>query len=565
MSRKILLKRNGTNGSLPTAAQIVQGELTVNYYAGNEFLATKNSDNEIATFSSDTVWQEYHDNVEQVTAAAINDLNETKLSISDAEETYQSKLTFDGTPTENSLNPVTSGGVYAAIQNSSVDTDDELDDESENPIQNQAVTKRLMEMDRVYAAAINDLNANKQDTITLDETPTVDSENPITSGGVYEAMQDYEVVFTNSGATPSVEGAINLATSEDFSDVASAFEEGKDIVGVMPINLEDGYSARLALDAVYVDNNGADVLYAFVGVMVDVDGVTKIFRWVDPDESDVCMVYDDTGITVDATLDDTSTNPVQNRAIASMFATVDEVTSAAINDLYESKMSASEAELTFQPKLTAGDRITISYDNTISSTCDLTAVEPDEDIDPAGNVRNSHIYCEVIDHYLCVTGADRFLNSNYVPIIFRRSKNKRGWSWNHYGSCVSLSSEGTKEPDFVKIQTAQRLNHETIHKVIVNDSDDLTYFPQAHLNNIDDVVVSHGRLQYRLFCENDGKFSNVKTKWGLAFIHAEDFPDAAHRVDLNRLATNIAPFTLYYYWDTDHGSTPSDVIMVAMV
>ena len=152
-----------------------------------------------------------------------------------------------------------------------------------------------------------------------------------------------------------------------------------------------------------------------------------------------------------------------------------------------------------------------------------------------------------------------------MPIIFRRSKNKRGWSWNHYGSCVSLSSEGTKEPDFVKIQTAQRLNHETIHKVIVNDSDDLTYFPQAHLNNIDDVVVSHGRLQYRLFCENDGKFSNVKTKWGLAFIHAEDFPDAAHRVDLNRLATNIAPFTLYYYWDTDHGSTPSDVIMVAMV
>ena len=565
MSRKILLKRNSTNGSLPTAAQIVQGELTVNYYAGNEFLATKNSDNEIATFSSDTVWQEYHDNVEQVTAAAINDLNESKLSISDAEETYQSKLTFDGTPTENSLNPVTSGGVYAAIQNSSVDTDDELDDESENPIQNQAVTKRLMEMDRVYAAAINDLNANKQDTITLDETPAVDSENPITSGGVYEAMQDYVVVFTNSGVTPSVEGVINLATSEDFSDVASAFEEGKDIVGVMPINLDDGYSARLALDAVYVDDNGVDVLYAFVGVMVDVDGVTKIFRWVDPDESDVCMVYDDAGITVDATLDDTSTNPVQNRAIASMFATVDEVTSAAINDLYESKMSASEAELTFQPKLTAGDRITISYDNTISSTCDLTAVDPDEDIDPAGNVRNSHIYCEVIGHCLCVTGADRFLNSNYVPIIFRRSKNKRGWSWNHYGSCVSLSSEGTKEPDFVKIQTTQRSNHETIHKVIVNDSDDLTYFPQAHLNTINDVVVSHGRFQYRLFRTTGGKYSNVKTKWGLAFIHAEDFPDAAHRVDLNRLATNIAPFTLYYYWGTDHGSTPSDVIMVAMV
>ena len=48
---------------------------------------------------------------------------------------------MDSTPTENSTNPVTSGGVYTAL-------------------------------------------GNKQNTLTFDSTPTADSTNPVTSGGV---------------------------------------------------------------------------------------------------------------------------------------------------------------------------------------------------------------------------------------------------------------------------------------------------------------------------------------------------------------------------------------------
>ena len=52
---------------------------------------------------------------------------------------------IDTTPTQNSSNPITSGGVYTALQ-------------------------------------------EKQDTLTFDSTPTQSSTNPVTSGGVYAAL-----------------------------------------------------------------------------------------------------------------------------------------------------------------------------------------------------------------------------------------------------------------------------------------------------------------------------------------------------------------------------------------
>lgn len=57
----------------------------------------------------------------------------------------QDTLTFDNTPTQNSNNPVKSGGVYTALQ-------------------------------------------GKQDTLTFDNTPTASSNNPVKSGGVYDAV-----------------------------------------------------------------------------------------------------------------------------------------------------------------------------------------------------------------------------------------------------------------------------------------------------------------------------------------------------------------------------------------
>ena len=52
INRHVLLPRSSKPGSKPTADSINYGELAVNYAAGNEFLSTKNSNNEIVVFPS---------------------------------------------------------------------------------------------------------------------------------------------------------------------------------------------------------------------------------------------------------------------------------------------------------------------------------------------------------------------------------------------------------------------------------------------------------------------------------------------------------------------------------
>lgn len=92
----------------------------------------------------------------------------------------QGELTFDNAPTEDSTNPVESGGVYEAL-------------------------------------------ALKQDTLTIDSAPTESSTNPVESGGVYTALGNKQDTLTfngtysastNPAATVStVTGAISTAVS----------------------------------------------------------------------------------------------------------------------------------------------------------------------------------------------------------------------------------------------------------------------------------------------------------------------------------------------------------------
>ena len=60
--------------------------------------------------------------------------------------------------------------------------DDALSETSENPVQNKVVTKAL---------------ADKQDTLTFDSVPTKDSENPVTSGGLYVVLGDIDTILDN--------------------------------------------------------------------------------------------------------------------------------------------------------------------------------------------------------------------------------------------------------------------------------------------------------------------------------------------------------------------------------
>ena len=96
--------------------------------------------------------------------------------------TKQDKLTFDQSPTSGSSNPVTSGGIYSYVENKVSDM------ETKTNASDTYATKAQLE---AYATteSVNHAVDGKQDKLTFDQSPTPNSANPVTSGGVYAALQ----------------------------------------------------------------------------------------------------------------------------------------------------------------------------------------------------------------------------------------------------------------------------------------------------------------------------------------------------------------------------------------
>lgn len=113
---------------------------------------------------SDYYTKEEIDDAHLTISAALNELHDEK----------QDLLNFDNSPTQNSTNPVTSGGVYNALQNVQPD------------------------MSNYYnKTEVDTALANKQNTLKFDSAPTQNSTNPVTSGGVYTALQNVQPDMSN--------------------------------------------------------------------------------------------------------------------------------------------------------------------------------------------------------------------------------------------------------------------------------------------------------------------------------------------------------------------------------
>lgn len=123
------------------------------YYLGSTYICIADSTGNLPT--NTTYWQieakgvsdasdlDYDNTVSGLTA------DDVQEAVDELASEKQDNLTFDASPTENSTNPVTSGGVYTAL-------------------------------------------GNKQDTLTFDNIPTENSTNPVKSGGVYSAIEDVQ-------------------------------------------------------------------------------------------------------------------------------------------------------------------------------------------------------------------------------------------------------------------------------------------------------------------------------------------------------------------------------------
>ena len=116
----------------------------------------------------------------------------------------QDALTFDDAPTAGSANPVKSGGVKTALDAKANNADlatiaksGKLSDATED-----ATHRTVTDAEKAAWNA-------KQNALTFDTTPTANSSNPVTSGGVKTALDakaaKSEIVKTSTGLTDSVD------------------------------------------------------------------------------------------------------------------------------------------------------------------------------------------------------------------------------------------------------------------------------------------------------------------------------------------------------------------------
>lgn len=104
---------------------------------------------------------------EEVISAALNKLNDDIAVNTSAIATKQNTLTFDSTPTANSTNPVTSGGVYTALQDVLTNEDGEVISESLNDLNLRIlandgdIDELTTTVDRLSAGAVNTINFNE--------------------------------------------------------------------------------------------------------------------------------------------------------------------------------------------------------------------------------------------------------------------------------------------------------------------------------------------------------------------------------------------------------------------
>ena len=208
-----------------------------------ELMALINEKLDIAAFN---IHQANRNNPHRVTAAQVGlgsvdntaDLDKPVSAATQAAlNAKQDALTFDATPTVGSANPVTSGGVAAAV-NAKLDIAafNIHQANRNNPHRVTAAQVGLgsvdntADLDKPVSAATQTALDAKQDALTFDATPTVGSTNPVTSGGIADAV---------GGKAPAIYASASGAVAS-FDDGAGGMPLKSLAVTVLPAQAGEG-------------------------------------------------------------------------------------------------------------------------------------------------------------------------------------------------------------------------------------------------------------------------------------------------------------------------------------
>lgn len=169
---------------------------------------------------------------------------------------YQTKLTFDTTPTANSTNPVTSGGIKSYVDS---------------------------KVSSSGGSGSVDLSGY-QTKLTFDTTPTADSTNPVTSGGIKAALDGKP---SNTGAGASGTWGINISGNASTATKATYDDYGHVIRATYVTKADlSNYYTKAQVDSAIANagvSGGADLSNYYTKTQVDTAIAAAISAIVDGD------------------------------------------------------------------------------------------------------------------------------------------------------------------------------------------------------------------------------------------------------------------------------------------
>lgn len=155
---------------------------------------------------------------------AVNEASEKSQQALDGLDNKQDKLTFDSTPTEGSNNPVTSDGIYKAIQEGggSVTLDDTVTADSQNGVKSSGIYTAIKNAQDTVQGNVDalDTRVTAQGVTVSNLSSKVEAnEDAIT------ALQDFQTTQETTNETHNTQIAANKSAVDKVTSDLATFEE----------------------------------------------------------------------------------------------------------------------------------------------------------------------------------------------------------------------------------------------------------------------------------------------------------------------------------------------------
>lgn len=192
------------------------------------------------------------------------------------------ELTMDSTPTEDSQNPVTSGGLYDYLQQLATTLMQYSDTADGNISKNLGAEISAIESSLNSHTGNNNIHIttserqlwnSKQNQLTFDSTPTSGSNNPVTSGGVKTALDQKAAANHNHNGTyvPETDVGAN-------GGVVPLGADGKIESQYLPSYVDDIVEGSLSDPTRFVDTDQTEITPESGKIYVDIY-TNKSYRW----------------------------------------------------------------------------------------------------------------------------------------------------------------------------------------------------------------------------------------------------------------------------------------------